>query len=74
MIAHVAAATGWTWDYISEHVDLPRLAALNDYWSVHPPVHVMVAAYLGIGAETKPKEQDFSELFQNLPFQEGLNP
>ncbi len=27
---------------------LPRLAALNRYWADHPPVHLMIAAYLGI--------------------------
>lgn len=65
VIAHVAASTGWTWDYIAEHVDLPRLAALNTYWDNHPPVHVMVAAYLGIKPATASAsgEQDFGELF-----------
>lgn len=68
------ASTGWTWDYISEHVDLPRLAALNDYWSAHPPVHVLVAAYLGVGEQPKPEQQNYSELFENLPFVPGMQP
>lgn len=48
MYAHVVACTGWTWDYVAEHIDLPRLKALNLYWADNPPLHRMVAAYLGI--------------------------
>lgn len=67
VIAHVCASTGWTWDYVAEHVDLPRLEALTRYWEGHPPTHVMVAAYFGIKpTETPPTtptgEQDFSHL------------
>lgn len=40
------ASTGWTWDYIGDHLDLPRLAALNKYWRLYPPVHLLVAGYL----------------------------
>jgi hypothetical protein len=66
LIAHVAICTGWTWDYIAEHVDIPRLESLNRYLAAHPPLHMMVAAYLGI----KPKpptpehaESDYTDLF-----------
>ena len=54
LYAHVIAVTGWTWDYVAENVDLPRLEALNRYWAQLPPLHLMVAAYFGI----KPKEQE----------------
>ncbi|STZ77344.1 hypothetical protein [Bergeriella denitrificans] len=47
MIAHVCAATGWTWDYVAEHIDLPRLKHLGNYWKQHPPVHLLVAGYMG---------------------------
>lgn len=43
---------GYTWDYVEQHIDLPRLAAMNRYWDKHPPVHIMVAAYLGYGDES----------------------
>lgn len=26
---------------------LPRLYALNKYWEIHPPSHILVAAYMG---------------------------
>ena len=29
---------------------MPRLKALNRYWRAHPPVHLLVAAYLGYEA------------------------
>lgn len=29
-----------------EHVDLPTVAALDEEWRLHPPVHHLVAAYL----------------------------
>jgi hypothetical protein len=75
VIAHVAASTGWTWDYIAENVDLVRLAAMNDYWRGHPPVHAMVAAYFGIKPEEETAresaEQDFSALLSMGAFKEG---
>ena len=39
--------TGWTWTYVREHIDLPTLDALRAEWALHPPVHHLVAAYLG---------------------------
>lgn len=38
-------------------MDLPRLAAMTDYWANNPPLHIMVKAYLGIGKETKEEDQ-----------------
>lgn len=56
MYAHVVACTGWTWDYIAENVDLPRLKALNLYWSDNPPLHRMVASFLGIEPAKTPQQ------------------
>jgi hypothetical protein len=44
-------------------MDLPRLYAMNDYWQQHPPVHIMVAAYLGI----KPKATATATPVENDP-------
>jgi hypothetical protein len=52
-------ATGWTWDYVADSVDLPRLDALTKYWNKFPPVHQMVADYLGYG---KTKQSDVSSI------------
>lgn len=57
---------GWTWEQ-AEGLTLPRYEALCRYWESHPPVHLMVAAYLGIKPKPRPlregEEQDYSELF-----------
>jgi hypothetical protein len=42
---------------------------LTLYWADHPPTHLMVAAYLGIGP--KPKEPIADTLPLNMP---GLGP
>jgi len=48
----VCASTGYTWDEVGR-LTIPRLKALMSYWHRHPPVHLLVAAYLGY----KPEEQ-----------------
>lgn len=35
------------WDYIEEHVTLPRIAAFIESWQKAPPLQEMVAAFLG---------------------------
>lgn len=39
---------GMTWDQVRHDMDIPRLEALNRYWEHSPPVHQLVARYLGI--------------------------
>ena len=69
MIAHVCASTGWTWEYVAADIDLVRLGHLSEYWKQHPPTHVLVAAYMGVGEKSAPSDpngppgqQDFSAL------------
>jgi hypothetical protein len=40
-------STGWTWEQVEQQLDLHRLAALKRQWRRHPPVHHLVAAFLG---------------------------
>ena len=42
--------TGWTWEYIGQHLTLPRLYEMQRYWEQHPPVGDLMAAYLGYKA------------------------
>lgn len=39
-----------------DELTLPRLEALYSYWRHHPPLHVLVAAYMGVKAPTKPAD------------------
>lgn len=48
LYTHLIACTGWTWDYIENQMDIPRLASMNSYWAKHPPLHVMVQWFMGI--------------------------
>ncbi len=57
IIAYVCHMTGWTWDYVESTLTVPRLRALQKEWLRHPPLPLMVAAYLGI----KPKEMGTPE-------------
>lgn len=51
------------------------LEMMYSYWEDNPPLHIMVAAYLGIGdkggkGKKGKKRQDLSELLNYLPVQE----
>lgn len=52
-------------------MDLVRLKHMGDYWRDHPPVHLMVAAYLGIGkngdgAEPEPVKDSAGDVLDML--------
>ncbi|MBB6251712.1 hypothetical protein [Nitrospirillum iridis] len=42
------------WDDVERQFTLPRYQALWRYWRHHPPVHLMVAAYLGLAPDGPP--------------------
>ncbi|MEC4591612.1 hypothetical protein VPG91_11490 [Nitrospirillum amazonense] len=50
------------WDEVERQFTLPRYNAMWRYWKAHPPVRLMVAAYLGIKPEQEPQEADLGEL------------
>ena len=62
------AGTSWTWDYVEEQLDIPRLVALNRHWRKHPPTHLLMQAFVG----HKPREEkvndpgELAKLFQAL--------
>jgi hypothetical protein len=45
--------TGWSWEYIDEYMTLPRLYGMLDYWGDHPPVHILLAAFMGVKSSKK---------------------
>ena len=63
----IIAFTGWTWEYVGQNMTLPRLAVMQDYWKVNPPMHRLckvIAASLGVKFETKEVPKfDNAEIF-----------
>jgi len=45
---------------------VPRMEELTRYWNDNPPLHVMVAAYLGIGTAKK-DSGNLEELMNMFP-------
>jgi hypothetical protein len=61
------ASTGQGWEQIRAEWDLPRLMAWNKYTAEHPPLHLMVTAYLGVKPKpdaSRSAEQLVTELAQ----------
>ncbi len=52
---------GYSFEYIDQFMTLPRVMEIQNYWRKHPPVHVMIAAYLGIKPEAESKSETLSE-------------
>lgn len=72
LYAHLATCFGWTWEYIDENMTMERLASCDLYWKESPPIHILVAQYLGYtkppGEEenTKTAEENCAALFNAL--------
>lgn len=50
LYARICAQTGWTWEYVGQHLTLPRLKALNAHWQKNPPLQEQVLQLLtGLG-------------------------
>lgn len=60
----LACNQGWTWEYVDQNMDIPRLLAMNAYWAKHPPLHIMVQSYFGFkpqAASTVPSDHKNTE-------------
>lgn len=72
---HISMSTGWTLEYVGWNIDLPRLITMNKYWLNHPPMHILLAGYVGykapdpIEAPRTEKEQDemLKQVMASLP-------
>ena len=62
MYWHVITCTGWSWDQVDCDMDLPKLAALGKFHKQFPPIHKMIAEYLGVGSEPTPIKNTDAEL------------
>lgn len=66
IIAHVCHLTGWTWDYVEDTLTTPRLNALYEEWRLHPPLPLMIAAYLGIKPEVQGTPDELVERLKGV--------
>ena len=60
------------WDHLEDTLTAPRLEALNRYWIVNPPVHLLVKAFTGYkppeGQTTETgRPMTVAEFFQRIP-------
>lgn len=70
--------TGKEYDYIRDHMDLPRIKALNEYHTKFPPADVgiqrlcrILEAFMGIEDNSNPQnedeEDDLEEMLNTFP-------
>lgn len=51
------SGTGWTWQHVQHHCDLPQYFALCDWWREVPPPAIQlrrIAQFLGLKADAQP--------------------
>lgn len=61
--------TGWTWDECLDQLTTPRMAALEAVWRQWPPVHKLLAAFVGYKPPEPP--QAFSPEIVDLIIKRG---
>jgi hypothetical protein len=60
---------GWSWEYVDEQMTLPRLHSVWKQWKRFPPIHKMVAVYLGMAkpdADKPPDNVPLDSMFNSL--------
>ena len=69
-------ATGWSWEYVDQHMTLPRLDAFLEDWRQTPAIESLAAWYMGYkpsgkgnaNAEPTPSDiAEMAELVESLP-------
>jgi len=68
LICHVCQATGWNWDYVEDHLTMPRLRALKRHWATSPPPHQLLhlIARALVGAAHLPAPAAADDPWQDL--------
>lgn len=44
---------GWTFEYVKWDIDIPTLIDIYNYQKDHPPMHELLAAYVGFESPSK---------------------
>lgn len=51
------SGTGWTWQHVQHHCDLPQYLALCEWWREVPPVAIQlrrIATFIGLKEHAQP--------------------
>lgn len=65
MICQICQATGWSWDYVEDHLTVPRLRALKRHWAHSPPppqLLALIARALGGMTPSSPRDNPWQAL------------
>ena len=66
LYALIATSCGYGWDAI-DAMTLPAVNELLDYWSRHPPAHLLLAAAFPIKPKPAAPRADFADLAALAP-------
>ena len=66
LYALVATSCGYTWAEV-DAMSLSALRELLDYWSRHPPAHLLLAAALRFKSQPKSERAGFADLAALAP-------
>ena len=66
LYALVATSCGYTWAEI-DAMHLSALRELLDYWSRHPPAHLILASVFRVTPKPKPARATFADLAALAP-------
>lgn len=57
---------GYEWDYIGEHLDIPKLNQITKYQRRIPPLHQLVAGYLGVNTDDLTSENNLNSFISDM--------
>lgn len=63
----MTALPGTKWEDWEEQLTVPRLTALRKEWERNPPVHFLVASFVGYKKPAEEEDQKLEDLFQLFP-------
>lgn len=62
LVAELVASGAGSWDAVARGMTLHHYNALQRYWARHPPAHLLIAAWLGIGPKPAAEPADLGDL------------
>jgi hypothetical protein len=62
LVAELVASGAGSWDAVARGMTLHHYNALQRYWARHPPAHLLLAAWLGVGPKPEAAPADLGDL------------